>query len=103
MKKNPYLNDLKGNDLVLELCKISNTETYISGTGCTDFIIPESFKKNKIEFKFQEFPGLFASKQGENLSILDNVLRLGSNKLLNHLNEDMNKEKNIKGMEYSLE
>lgn len=51
----PYLLDLNGNDLVLELCKVSGTNDYLSGNGCTDFIKPDSFLAEGIKFRFQDF------------------------------------------------
>ena len=43
---------LDQNDLVLELCKGSGTADYISGTGCLDFIRPDTFAQEGITFPF---------------------------------------------------
>jgi hypothetical protein len=51
----PYICQLSGNELVLELCTLTGTRTYISGTGCLDFIRPNSFQDRGIEFVFQHF------------------------------------------------
>lgn len=78
VQSNPYIADLRGNDLVLELCKVLGVETYISGTGCTDFIQPKSFEANQIKFLFQKFNSeKFTSSQGDNLSIVDFAFRKG--------------------------
>ena len=51
----PGIDALDQNDLVLELCKGSGTADYISGTGCLDFIRPETFAQEGITFTFQRF------------------------------------------------
>jgi hypothetical protein len=75
--------DLKsGNDLVLSLSKISGCKTYISGTGCLDFIRPETFTANGIDFRFQTYTNTPYPQQGRNhfaagLSIIDAAMNLG--------------------------
>lgn len=51
----PEIQKLRGNDLVLGLCQAVGATFYISGTGCLDFIQPETFKKQGITFMFQDF------------------------------------------------
>ena len=55
IQDNPKTIYTAGNELVLEVCKAVGADAYISGTGCFDFIDPESFKKAGIDFSFQQF------------------------------------------------
>lgn len=73
---------LEGNDLVLEIAKVTNCKTYISGSGCLDFIDPSSFAKNGIEFKFHKFhhpsyQQLKSNSFKSHLSILDTLFNMG--------------------------
>ena len=80
--KNKYIQNLSGNDLVLELCKIVGSTTYLSGTGCKDFILPNTFKKQNIKFIFQKTNfNEYSSENGEQLSILDHSFRKGLSKI----------------------
>lgn len=49
------ISELRGNDLVLEICLAGKATSYLSGTGCLDFIKPEEFFQNKVSFEFQDF------------------------------------------------
>lgn len=85
-----YLKNLSGNDLVLELCKVVNSESYLSGVGCKDFILPNSFNENKIKFIFQNSNfKKFETPSGEQLSILDHAYRNGLNEIKMKLNNDL--------------
>lgn len=82
MREHPRLKELSGNDLVLEICQCTDATGFLSGTGCLDFIKPESFEQEGISFTFQEFkhPGYY---QGDSefvpcLSALDALFHLGS-------------------------
>jgi hypothetical protein len=55
VKRNPYLEELSGNDLVVELCKAAGIDDYISGVGCKSFIRPDEFEKEGVKFTFQDF------------------------------------------------
>lgn len=91
--ENPQINDLKGNELVLELTKLSNAGSYVSGRGCLDFIDPVSFNDEGIEFYFQGFNCGAYKQIGTDdfypgLSVLDAAMNLGwdevGNMLLNN-------------------
>ena len=84
-----YLENLNGNDLVLELCKVVNSESYISGVGCKEFILPNTFKENKIKFIFQNSNfQKFETQSGEQLSIVDHAYRNGLNEIKSKLKEN---------------
>ena len=75
---------LKGNDMVLALAKAAKATIYMSGTGCTDFIEPEEFEKENIEFRFQEFEHPQYAQNSSiphfhsHLSIIDAIFNIGS-------------------------
>lgn len=80
--KEPKIRDLKGNDLVLELAGLSGAGSYISGRGCLDFIEPDTFSKNGIDFYFQDFNNPTYKHVGTDdfhpgLSILDVAMNIG--------------------------
>lgn len=82
LKANPYLDNLSGNCLILEICRLVEADEYVSGTGCLDFIEPVSFKEKGIKFSFQEFvhPTYLQQKTIEftsKLSILDALFCVG--------------------------
>lgn len=89
------ITDTSGNELVLEICKNTKTNNYISGTGCLDFINPESFAKQGINFDFQSFKHP-TYKQGfqkefvSHLSILDALFHVGFEGTKNMLIGDKN-------------
>jgi hypothetical protein len=51
----PELLGQAGNDIVLNLSVKAGASLYLSGTGCTDFIQPDSFPVNGVAFEFQQF------------------------------------------------
>ena len=72
-----------GNALVLAICDAVGATSYISGTGCLDFIDPRSFDDAGIEFFFQTFDHPHYLQIGRheftpNLAILDALLNVGS-------------------------
>ena len=82
LKDNPNLESESGNKLVLSLAKISGCPNYLSGNGCLDFIDPESFKRNNINFHFQDFihpnyPQLGTTNFVAGLSVIDATMNLG--------------------------
>lgn len=40
---------------IIEICKKSNADTYLSGTGARDYLDEELFKTNNIELEYQKF------------------------------------------------
>lgn len=70
--------------MVLAVAKAAGATSYLSGTGCTDFIKPEEFSKEGIDFIFSDFvhgsypqqgsPGAFVS----HMSIIDALFNIGS-------------------------
>ena len=94
VSKNPELSNLGANDLVLELCLHSQASFYISGTGCLDFIRPETFSAKGIEFNFQAFSSPpYAQVHGvpfiSHMSILDALFNLGFSGTAELLTEPM--------------
>ncbi len=55
LQDNKQLLNLKGNDLILNICQNLGASAYISGSGCLDFIDPVPFEEKNIEFYFQDF------------------------------------------------
>jgi hypothetical protein len=51
----PELLDETGNEIVLNLSVRAGASVYLSGTGCTDFIRPDSFPVRGVGFEFQQF------------------------------------------------
>ncbi len=82
LRQYPYLAELKGNDIVLELCKCAGATSYVSGTGCLDFILPASFEEAGIGFYWQEFkhPEYNQGSRSDfqsHLSVLDAFFHIG--------------------------
>ena len=82
LKEEDTLDGIKGNDLVLRLCQICGGSSYISGTGCLDFIRPEEFVKGDVQFQFQnficpEYPQVNCPSFVPAMSILDAVFNVG--------------------------
>ena len=95
LQEKPLLKQLKGNDAVLALCQAAGVTDYISGTGCTDFILPDSFEEKGIRFTFQEFKHPVYSQynhRGEfvsHLSCLDALFNMGFDALRTVLTENV--------------
>lgn len=91
VQKNPFLMDLDGNDLILQLSKLAGADLYISGTGCTDFINPNSFEKEKISFEFQQYICEEYDQIGKSfishLSTIDALFNIGIENTLNLIKE----------------
>lgn len=82
LRERPELDRLKGNDLVLQLCRAVDADSYVSGTGCLDFIEPQAFENRGIEFFFQKFEHPVYRQTGSrsfvsHLSILDALFNVG--------------------------
>ena len=82
LKNNSSFENLKGNELVLNICIAAGAKKYISGNGCLDFIKPKSFADAGIEFFFQKFipqnyPQLNGRDFVSHLSIVDALFCIG--------------------------
>ena len=82
IKEEPNLRGLGANELVLRLCLSAGGTFYISGTGCLDFIEPETFSCEGIDFWFQDFdppeyPQVHGSPFVSHMSVLDALFNLG--------------------------
>ena len=82
--KNPDLITFTQNDLVLQTCIDVGATEYFSGTGCLDFIRPETFTEKGIKFYFQKFKHPEYQQKNSrgnsfisNLSILDALFNIG--------------------------
>ena len=78
----PALSNMASNELVLELCVSAGGTSYVSGTGCIDFIKPNAFFAQGIEFWFQDFNGVEYTQCQDgpfipNMSVLDALFSLG--------------------------
>ena len=86
--ENENLENLKSNQLILEIVKQKNAKSYLSGDGCKDFIIPESFEKHDIKFQFQNFNEYKYLSNNHGLSIIHALMKIGINELSkNFLND----------------
>ena len=72
--------NLKGSDLILQICKNVDSKTYISGPDGRNYLDTQAFKNNHIQIKYHDFihptyfqDGSFIS----HLSILDLIANLG--------------------------
>ncbi|HYC02680.1 MAG TPA: WbqC family protein [Azospirillaceae bacterium] len=78
----PSLAAAAGNELVLRICQAAGADEYVSGSGCLDFIRPESFEAAGIAFHFQRFDPPVYPQQGSrsfvsHLSVVDALCNLG--------------------------
>ena len=72
----------------MEIVKQKNAKSYLSGDGCKDFIIPESFEKHDIKFQFQNFNEYKYLSNNHGLSIIHALMKIGINELSkNFLND----------------
>ena len=81
--------NLKGTDLILEICAQSNARVYISGPDGANYLNLEQFLKNGIEVVYHTFEHPEYPQVGENfvshLSILDLIANCGD-KSLSYIN-----------------
>ncbi len=78
----PRLLELQGNELVIETCRAAGGAEYVSGDGCFDFIRPQTFEADGIEFWVQRFIHPEYAQTGSasfvsHLSVLDALFNLG--------------------------
>jgi hypothetical protein len=77
--------DLKGSDLILEICSRANADLYISGPDGISYLESEKFLKNRIEivyhdFQHPEYPQL-GKEFTSHLSVLDLIDNCGKNSI----------------------
>ena len=77
--------NLKGSDLILEICSQSNTRTYISGPNGINYLESEKFLKKEIEIVYHNFqhPEYTQMVEGfvSHLSVLDLIANHGKKSL----------------------
>ncbi len=74
--------ELRGNDLVVETCRAAGGTEYVSGDGCFDFIRPQAFEAEGVEFWVQRFDHPQYAQAGSktfvsHLSALDALFNIG--------------------------
>ena len=89
----PNLRGLSGNSLVLETCIAAGGSDYVSGSGCLDFIKPESFESKGVSFYFQDFECRTYKQYGQDsfvshMSILDALFNVGFERTAELVNQD---------------
>lgn len=71
----------KSTDLLIEMCKKMNGDTYLSGHQAMDYVDLEKFKKNNLKHVFMEFNyPTYEQQFGDflpNLSIIDALFNIG--------------------------
>jgi hypothetical protein len=76
------LSTLRGTELVIATCQAAGADEYVSGAGCFDFIRPEAFLEEGIEFWVQSFEHPTYHQPGSreftsHLSALDALFAVG--------------------------
>jgi hypothetical protein len=83
-------------DLILEICKSLNSNSYISGALGRDYLDLKQFNKNNIKVYFQNYKSPIYNQLWEkfvpNLSVLDLLLNEGPNSLNIIFNNNVNKK-----------
>lgn len=69
-----FNDDLFATDRLIEICKMTNADTYFSGAGGKNYMELEKFDKEGIKVIFQEFIG---QHQEVNPSIIDFLFKVG--------------------------
>ena len=82
VKAHKHIKLLAGNELVLALCLALEADEYLSGDGCLDFILPETFESKGINFSFQKYNHPIYTQSGNSefishLSIVDALFNIG--------------------------
>ena len=93
IKDFPHIATLKGNDLVLEICLAVNADAYLSGDGCQDFILPDTFAAAGVDFMFQNYKQPIYEQNGHgdfvsHLSIIDALFNIGADGVKDLLNRN---------------
>lgn len=81
IKCSDFLLNSRGTDLIIDMCKKTGADTFLSGKHGKDYLDEESFKKNNIKLAYQNFKhpryrqlyGPFV----ENLSVIDLLFNEG--------------------------
>jgi len=77
--------DLKGSDLILEICSQTSAKVYISGPNGTNYLKSEKFQKNGIEIVYHNFEHPEYPQMGEDfishLSVFDLIANCGKKSL----------------------
>ena len=88
MKKN---NELKGEDKVIEICKLLNATEYYNAIGGIDLYSFENFRKNKIKLIFLKTNDIIYKQFNDNfiknLSIIDVMMFNSRENLIKLLND----------------
>lgn len=95
------LDSYEKNAVVLEIATRADASVYISGTGCTDFILPHTFKERGVEFVFQDFtPAPYAhlckgTSWNPALSVLDSLFSIGPSATRRSIEHPVSADKGI--------
>ena len=77
------LSSVKGSELILKLCLLTNTKVYLSGKFGRNYLKVEHFKSNGIQIKWIDYETPFYKQQCNNfvksLSVLDLLFNHGEN------------------------
>lgn len=87
----------KSTDLLIEMCKKMNGDTYLSGQQAKDYVDLEKFKKNNLKHVFMKFNYPTYEQQFDNflpnLSIIDALFNIGSDESRKLLESNIEFEK----------
>ena len=78
----------KKSDLILDICKINNCKTYITGIGSKNYLDENKFIKNNIKIKYYSPKKIVYKQQNKNLnfvpdlSIMDYLFNVGFKKII---------------------
>lgn len=82
LRMHPQLRDLRGSDLLVEICRTLGASAYVSGEGSLDYIDPPAFESAGIAFWYQryvqpEYPQRATRAFVSHLSVLDALFNVG--------------------------
>lgn len=80
--REPRLLTLRGNDLMVAICKAADGDEYICGEGSMEYIHPPAFEEERIAFWFQRYVHPEYDQRGtrafvSHLSVLDALFNVG--------------------------
>ena len=91
----------KKDKLVLEICKVLDTNIYVSGTLGKDYLNIDDFKKEEIDVYFQEYKHpIYSQLWGDfipNMSIIDLLFNHGKESKKIIMGENINKQQIARG------